>query len=594
MNMNILIKSYWCLTLSIIFMLVAQMRYIQYGYDGCVLLFIALAIICGGIYFFRRVDISIKFIKNDFWWMFAVLAIVAPIYLYNIFSIPSQINTDEITIMNISKQLSQQPNVDILGVSHYLGFTTFIFYIFGKLSSFLGGIDLYHFRLVHALFGIGISVAAYGFFRQLVNKRWQAFGLALWLSGNHALFAISRMAMRDNTGLLIELLTLMFLIYGWKTNRNFWLFLGGVIGALSFYTYFPSRVTMGIWFIFIAASVLFLRHPATWKEGGKRLLISLFGFLLLVPFMLISSAQHPDLAFNYSRQQFLFYPEGRELQQGWVSAATSMDGWIINIKNGLSTFNNHVHDLGYIYPNYGHGFVDPLTGVLLWIGIAVILWRWIKYRTTTLAEILCLIGFNSLYFAFAFLITKAPNYTRLFVILPFVIYLAGQGASFSAWCFIKLIKKIPRFAKLPAWSEVGIIIGILISVITWNGFIFKDFIRAGLVEGNDVGSTARYVFAHKEEVGHHWILAASKSYSYYYWGDEYQWKEWFGFFAGSDQTTQVVAPNEVNSLKVNKPFTILLTQNAWQLISLEFTKLHPDLRINKITLDGRLLAVEIS
>ena len=44
----------------------------------------------------------------------------------------------------------------------------------------------------------------------------------------------------------------------------------------------------------------------------------------------------------------------------------------INAKNGLGAFNNTVVDHGWIYQNNGHGFVDPLTGILLWLGVGVV------------------------------------------------------------------------------------------------------------------------------------------------------------------------------------------------------------------------------
>lgn len=585
------IKVYGLFLLSIIFIAIALTQYIHNELSEHVPLFILLAIASGAVCFFKRGDIPVSFIKKDFAWMLLLLCIVSSFYLYHFYTIPLQINTDEIAIMNTSKVISTQPDIDILGVSYYLGFAAYIFYVFGKVSTFLGGIDLYHYRLAHVLSGVMISVIAYAFFRQLLNKHWQAFGLALWLASNHALFAISRMAMRDNSGLLIELLALTFLVYGWKANRNFWLFLGGVVAALSFYTYFPSRVTFGIWVLFVFASVLFLHSPSSWKEAGRRLLISVFGFLLVVPFMLISSARHSDLAFHYSRQQFLFYPEGRALQQGWVNASTPFEGWITNIKNGLGTFNNHVHDLGYIYPNYGHGFVDPLTGALLWIGAAVILWRWLKDKKISPGDLLCLIGFASLYFTFAFIITKAPNYTRLFVTLPFVVYLAGQGAAVLA---LWITKTGTSFVKLPSWSGTAFLSMILMIVMSLNGLIFFDFVRAGIREGNDVGSTARYVLQHRNESGHHWILASNKSYMYFNWSDEGGWREWIGFFAAPDQSVQVVAPAEVTALNVEKPFTVFLSQNAWQLIQSDFTQHYPWRRLNNITPDGRLLAVEVS
>ena len=48
------------------------------------------------------------------------------------------------------------------------------------------------------------------------------------------------------------------------------------------------------------------------------------------------------------------------------SRDSQFDGWVTNIKYGLGTFNNKVVDHSWIYPNYGHGFLDPLMGIVLW------------------------------------------------------------------------------------------------------------------------------------------------------------------------------------------------------------------------------------
>ncbi len=53
----------------------------------------------------------------------------------------------------------------------------------------------------------------------------------------------------------------------------------------------------------------------------------------------------------------------------WVFESTVAGGMWKNISWGLTAFNNKIADHGFIYENKGHGFVDPLTGIFLWVGV---------------------------------------------------------------------------------------------------------------------------------------------------------------------------------------------------------------------------------
>ena len=224
--------------------------------------------------------------------------------------------------------------------------------------------------MVHSCFGVGSALLAYGLFRQFLQP-FRAGILALMLGANHALFAISRMAMRDNTGLFLELLALLLLVRGFMQRSRAMTFVGGAVTGLTFYTYFPSRITLILWMMVLGG--LWVLRPgrrafATVATYGG---ICLLGWAMVTAPMLIASARHKDQAFGYQRQQFLFYPEGRQLEQQWTGAATPEAAWKQNISQGLMTFNGTMHDQGYIYANYGHGFVDPATGALLWVGFIV-------------------------------------------------------------------------------------------------------------------------------------------------------------------------------------------------------------------------------
>lgn len=522
-----------------------------------------------------------------------ILAIVmAPIYWWRLYSMPWQISTDEITVMLAARRLLSIPNVDLFGVNAIFGFPPAVFVFVGRLANWIGGVDLYHSRLVHSTLGLSCVLLAYGFFRQFTEP-FRAGTLAAILGVNHALFAISRMAMRENTGLFLELLTLWLLARGLQRRSKTEVFLAGASTGIAFYAYFPARIALVV--VVALFFCIFVLNPSREmaKTAAGYAVIFLVGWGLLAAPVMIASRANTSLAFSYARQQFLIYPEGRKLEMDWTGEKTPEGAWKANIRNGLTMFNSRKHDQGFIYPNYNHGFVDPLTGVLLWMGVAVAGVRVMRKRkrlmsadesgAVALADLTALVGFFTIYLSCALFITKAPNYTRLLVILPFVAYLAG----IAIWVVAEWLAAGSR-------STRSAIVGATVCAIAlWNVVIFSDFAEAGRRSGNDVGSTGRYVESRNNANGYTWVLAADEANPYYAWGEAWQWKDWAGFFAGPSQTMKVIPVAGLGSLDIPGNFTVFITNTAWQLAEPGFRLRHPLYDVSWLTPDSRLLAIDV-
>lgn len=524
---------------------------------------------------------------SNLWPLAFLIAVFAPLYLYRLYTVPWQMNTDEIVIMSTSQRLLATSGFDILGPSDYFGFPTLIFVIFGFLSKLIGGIDLAHFRIIHALSGVLIIVFSYLFFTQITDKK-RALTFCFILGANHALFAISRMAMRDNTGLLLALLSLALGIYGVKNKSLFFSGLGGLIAGLGFYTYFPARIIPFIWLGSLFTLALFHYRAKLYREllpHAAAFIVVLF--VTALPVTLSTFTSNVD-SFSYQKQQFLLFPEGRELQKTWTATTSGKEAWLINIKQGLTTFNNKLHDHGFIYPNYKHGFFDPLSGVLLWIGVVVILWKLWKGERT-IGSVLSLIGFFSLYLSFALLITKAPNYTRLLVILPFTSVLVGTGV----WSSAEFLSKLFR-GRLKMILKNLLAFSLLCIIMFWNFHIFWDFAHKGITEGNDVGSTGRFIEKRSQDPQHVFLLATSISYPYYSWNNEAAWYSWMNFFVKNNNSTTVVNPILLeNSLPSNSPFTVFMSKTLWQMHESNFRQRFSKIEITNMKKDGSLIAVSI-
>ena len=185
---------------------------------------------------------------------------------------------------------------------------------------------------------------------------------------------------------------------------------------------------------------------------------------------------------DFQKHSSLLFPEGRAVQQYWVGASCIEGGIITNIVYGLTTFNSFVRDHSNIYENRNSGFLDPLTGIFLWVGISVLLFNFFK-KNKEEHSLLILGGFLFYLFVFSFVVNKSPNYTRLLVTLPFVCYLAVVGLDYISGLAEKLRNKLNlKFCIRP------IVFFIFLAVIVcWNSFILYDYNEKNIDEGNTVG-----------------------------------------------------------------------------------------------------------
>src|SRR3990172_1616332 len=224
----------------------SALRYFHQGVGGSVVL-IWLATIAGaGVVVFwadRNRSAPALIDRSDWPTALLLLLSVAPLYLALIPAIPYQISTDEVVVMLVEGEASAQPVWDIFSLSEYFSFPSFVFVVYGWAGSLLGGINLQNMRSIDAIVGLASIALFYILARPLLSKRMAA-AAAILLGTNHALLAISRMAMRNNSALLVELGGLLFLFNGLKHRRASWTYLGGAITGLAFYIYEPARLLL--------------------------------------------------------------------------------------------------------------------------------------------------------------------------------------------------------------------------------------------------------------------------------------------------------------------------------------------------------------
>jgi hypothetical protein len=567
--------------------------YFRYGYHPVLLVtwLSSLIIIAAYLFIYHpRGSALLSLSKVDIYVLIFLYAIFAPLYLVKLYTLPWQINSDEVVIAQYARELLTKDDVDLFGPSNYFRFPALIFVVFGRLAEALGGVTFFNMRSVHALSGLAIIIPAYFFFR-LHLSRFLASMATMLVMSNHALLFISRMVLRNNVGLLNEVVALFFLYQGLKRQSLFHAFVGGALAGFSFYQYSPSRIIFGVWIVYLIVLGIY-QYKATLRPIIKIGAVSCSAFVIAIIPMVIATMKLPELPVgqDYEKQQLLIYPEGRLHQQQWSSTLSPVAGVKKNILNGLTMFNRALHDQGYMYPNYGlgSGFVDPITGILLWVGVVSLLFK----RQKKDFDVLIISSFIILWAIFIFIVNKTPFYTRLLIMLPFVALCVVIALHAIATLLKpKVIKLTPHLGAvfIPAVISIGVII-----IVGWNLALFWNVNQVGVAKGNDIGGTARYIEARAEQPNHTFYLVADQAYPYYDWGLQYMWKGWLGFFAQEGQET-IILPSEkfIDNIQ-DPPLTLFMNRRLWRDSRIAIKNIAKNVRVHNIKPDGSLVAVEIT
>jgi 4-amino-4-deoxy-L-arabinose transferase-like glycosyltransferase len=567
---------------GIAFGLGSLIAYAERGFSAWMLLAWFLGLAALSVFFWSRNRVLPRVEPFDLLASAGLAIVFAPVYLISLYRNPIQVSSDEVAIIGVSEHYAEAHGVDPFGVSYYLGRPTMLFMAWGRLGELVGGLDLYHMRLLHALFGLLTIAACYALLRQLLPRWWAVFGSAV-VGVCHSMFMISRLAMRENTSILVEVVAFALLLWGLRNRSLLATFWGGVIAGLAFYVYFPSRATMPLWIAFLIVLAFLFRREFPARRIAILGVTGLAGFVLMATPIVVADAKYPHTAGDQpQKDSLMLFKLGRDKQQEWVSKSTFADAYKINVKWGLTAFNNKIGDHGFIYYNPGHGFVDPLTGILLWLGFGVVLIQLVRRRDDE-GALFALVSFVILWLSFALVVNKAPNYTRLMVTLPFVGYFVAQGVRWACgrWRSIR-------------YAPAALVSTAIAVIVVWNLAIAKEFIDVGKKEGEAIGSTGRYVAAHKDNPGETFYIATSDAYPYFSFGGTGTALDRLKLFADDPlQVGQPVDPAGLRSFNTAGPFALFMTRDVWQMAADQLAQRYPRGRIRNVTPDGLRVVLEV-
>jgi hypothetical protein len=555
------------------------------GYRTAMLLLWLAGLLALSVFFWSLNRVLPRIAVGDLLAAAGLALVFAPLYVLALYRWPVQVSSDEVTIIDVAKGYSHPHDVDPFGPSYYLSRPTMLFLAWAKLGQLFGGFDLYHMRLLHAVFGLLTIVASYALLRQLLPRGWAIFAASVF-GASHAFFMISRLAMRENTAVLVEVASLALLLWGLRNEHALATFWGGVLAGLGFYVYFPARATIFIWAAFLVVLALRSRRAFPLRKLLLSGAIAVAGFTLMAAPIMIAESKIPKTSgpsdAEPQQETLMIYADAREKQRQWVYAATVAEGVKKNIRWGLGAFNNTVIDHGFIYVNPGHGFVDPLTGILLWVGVGLVLFRLVRRRADE-GVLLAVMGFLILWLAFAFVVNKAPNYTRLLITLPFVAYLVAEAVRWVAG----------RWRSVRGAPAVLVTVAIA-ALVTWNLAIAWDFVQDGRRSGEVIGSTGRYVSAHRDIPDMKFFIASNPGGGYYTYGDASAYVDRLQLFAARDSQVQdLVDPSLLGQFNGQPPFALFMRRDLLPLHGAELAERFPSGRIRNVTPDGVNVVFEV-
>lgn len=506
--------------------------------------------------------------KKDLQAIFLILLLTIPAYFLFIYDIPFQMHSDEVLDFSLIKLVPQQFNP--FGVINYDGMPQLKLKMFEFLVSFIGPLTIFNLRIVGAILAVLVVVLAYLFFR-LFSSIKTALIASLLLGLNHTYIIFARSMHPKIPPLLLEIITLMLLVKMFKNRSYFLAFLSGLTAGLSFYLYYSSRTLIFLLFSSFLIILIFFREYGYFKLL-KLFLTILLGFVIIIAPMLITTINFSNQQNSYIKKQLFIFPEGRKKAMEITGDNKEIEVLKTNIYQGLLVFNKNIPDQIRNYYNPKFAMVDPLTGILVWVGLLILFMK----KSRNEGETIIITSFLSLYFIFSFVISMAPNYARMIIILPFTSYLAAVG----------LIAIVQRFKQ-----SKNFLISLVVVIISINIAIFIDYALDGLIGGDSLGATTRYIDKRYNLRDYHFYVASDENYPYHPWGGhDYQW---FNSLIAPAQTFQQIQPEDINSFALFKPFTILMSNNLWLRAKEHLIAEYPDLVIHNIKPDGSLVAIEV-
>ncbi|HEY9776670.1 MAG TPA: glycosyltransferase family 39 protein [Planktothrix sp.] len=523
---------------------------------------------------------QLDFCKRDLIVIIGLVILFATPYLISPQVGSGLYSAEEGVMLNAAKQVST--GFDIFGLyANWWDFPYFDFWLPAQIAKLLfHSVTVDNLRIVEGMCGLVFIACSYLFLR--LTLPWRAALLGAFLLGcDQVVLCYSRYGKWEVHIIATEVLALTALLISLKKSSKFWAYIGGVATGFSFMETPPAQAVLPLWLSFLCIRTLLARPGAAERKSLTILVvISLFG-ALQISLPTISQGLLSQGGKTYRWMRVLYGTEGLALEKQVLHTSSTEKAIETNIVRGLTCFNSNVGDTwGLLYrPDRKIGFLDPVSGMLLWVGIFVAV-RQIKQKENVDFNLLAISSFTILWLVLALLINCAPVYGRLMVALPFIYYFVVLGIQFisARWS-----------GKNPDVQNIIAFVCIL-SIASFN--LYEVWMSATWNYANDQFSFfIRTVLEKKDRKPYAFYLMYFLDNPIDLGAQPGVLKDDMLLYLQPKQTVDVFAVNPNESLEpaltqITAPsFTLFITEAAWNKIGPRFKERYPGLKLTKILKD---------
>ncbi len=524
----------------------------------------------------------------------ALLATTALLVLPYLGDLPYEISTDEIFLTLAVRDFLDGTARDPFGLVPWWGLPA-MYFATASIWAQMIGTSIEAMRLVTAVSALLILVPCYLWIRTL-HGRTVATVATVLLAFAHAFVGWGRIALHQNSPLLLLTVALALLVLGLRDRCPLKVLWGGIVLGAGFYTYPSGQISIMIWLVALAGLLGVRRLPA--RAALVVGLLTVFGFLLAVAPMLVTAITEFEAFTQRAQAVAITNPQALEtLGREW-GLEPGAEVIRENVKRGLLAFNAPYPYVNYYNP--GNALVDPVTGSLLWVGLGLAI-AWLRHPGLLLATV----GFLAAYLPNLFT-EGAPVHGRLLIALPFV-------AVLSAEALVRAVRVVtpqdPKFGGL----RTALLTVAVAFVAVLNLSAVRDAARWQMTTGRNDAVTAigrtlgtnveldgplRRFFRQdrKWDPRNQVVYITEESEPLIRWGEPEDWHEWIGFFADGDDVHEypnVEAFLADNSMPFWGELTVFVPTSAANRTMIRLSERYSHLHRTAITPNRRLSAIRI-
>lgn len=301
--------------------------------------------------------------------LFALIVLLGAFFrLYRLDSIPPGLWVDEINAAQRAEQLMLSKPFQPFGATPLTWLENWVqtsnLYLYSIVLLFRTvGFGYWPIKMISVIPGILGVPALYLFARELAGKRTAAVAGVLFAVG-HWNARLSRWGWDEVAMTTLQIVSFYFLVHGFRRRRTRSFVWAGIFMGLCLNTYIASRLALAAALACLGLYVVSRRGG--WRERAKPLAVFVLATAITVGPLAIFYLQHPH------------FFSVRTAEVNLLSRALKDDNFqplIANVVAHLKMF--HVrgdvfakHDLPYA------PMLDPVTGALFVLGLAMSLWRW--------------------------------------------------------------------------------------------------------------------------------------------------------------------------------------------------------------------------